>query len=269
MQRILPPAIVILVLVAGVHLLGTGPTIHASPSLFYGRCAGCHADDSATCVGCHFHRGALSAGTDQDSYLPGETVTVTLDGGGYGGWIRALLYDGNDVEVDRVAGPTGTGDDGLGDPVEFPVVLQAPAPMEEGEYTWEAGWYGANNLGTDHLEATTPVTIQVAIDTGVEDGDVPRLSGAELRLSGFPSPQQAHGVVCMALGPDVRAAALRVLDSSGRSVRTLATGLRGPQRRELAWDGCDDQNRRVPAGTYFAFLTEGDRVAAHPIVVLR
>ena len=49
------------------------------------------------------------------------------------------------------------------------MTLQAPAPQEAGDYTWEAAWYGANNLGSDHYEVRTPVTIHVEIDLGAED----------------------------------------------------------------------------------------------------
>jgi hypothetical protein len=39
---------------------------------------------------------------------------VTLTGGTRGGWIRALLYNESDVEIDRETGPTGTGNSNNG-----------------------------------------------------------------------------------------------------------------------------------------------------------
>lgn len=250
-------------------LVGTGQRSVASPSLFSGRCGACHSDDSATCVGCHRHRGVLCATADQATYLPGQTVTVTFGGGGLGGWIRALLYDHNGIEVARAAGPTETGDDGLGGAVEFPVQMQAAAPMEMGEYVWNAAWYGSNDLGTDHIERTTPVTILVEVDTGVDEDWPAQLSGTELRLAGFPNPLRAHSTLRLAVGPDVVQASLYILDASGRHVRTLEGEIAGPVRRDVVWDGRDDDGQRVTTGTYFAHLTTRGRTVSHPLIVLR
>jgi hypothetical protein len=147
---------------------------NAEPSFFSSDCAGCHSDDTPTCAGCHNHRGSLSAVADQAEYAPGAAVTVTLSGGSANGWIRALLYDDQNVELYRATGPTGTGDNGQGDPVTFPVQLTASAPTQAGDYVWEAAWFG-NNDGSGHLENRTPVTIHVTGSSGVsdprEDGD--------------------------------------------------------------------------------------------------
>jgi len=98
-------------------------------------------------------------------YLPGEAVTITLNGGQEFGWIRALLYDDANTEVDRASGPTGTGDDGAGNAVTFPVSLQGTAPTEPGDYTWQAAWYGnSNNGGSAHGEVRTSVMITVIPD---------------------------------------------------------------------------------------------------------
>jgi hypothetical protein len=110
-------------------------------------------------------------------YQPGEAVTVTLTGGGLGGWLRGLLYDHHNIELDRATGPTGTGDDGLGNPVTYPVSLQATAPMEAGDYVWEAAWYGGNSSGTGHLEVRAPVTIRVVTSTAVAEGVFPTTWG--------------------------------------------------------------------------------------------
>ncbi len=143
----------------------------AYPSLFDERCLSCHSDDSPTCDGCHEHRGALVTNADQDSYLPGEDLSVILNGGEMYGWIRARLYDENDLLVDLATGPTGTGDDGGGGDVTFPVTLTGVAPTEPGTYTWEAAWFGGNVSGTGHLEVRRNVTIVVESDgTSVPGG---------------------------------------------------------------------------------------------------
>jgi hypothetical protein len=137
--------------------------------------SGCHTNDSATCNGCHHHRGSLTATRDQSQYFPGQTVTVTLNGGTQSGWIRGLLYDADNVEIARRSGPTGTGDDGGTNDVVFPVQLQAPAPPTPGTYVWQAAWFGNwNDGGSVHQEQRVNVTITVVADqsdvTGEDEG---------------------------------------------------------------------------------------------------
>jgi hypothetical protein len=156
-------------------LLTLAVTVGAYPSLFDARCSGCHSDDNATCNGCHFHRGSLNAVAGADAYAPGDPLSVTLTGGSQSGWIRALLYDEAGLVQALVAGPSGTGDDGAGDPVTFPVVLEATAPLATGDYTWEAAWFGGNTSGSGHSEVRTPVTILVD-DTNTS---IPEMAGAE------------------------------------------------------------------------------------------
>ena len=121
-----------------------------------GECATCHTDDDVSCAGCHAHGVHSDAGkddinvlasTDKATYTPGETVTVSITGGYRPGWVRAILYNENGVEVDRSEGPgcgTGGADNGCGGGEEFPgpIVLTAPAPSTPGPYIWEASWYG-------------------------------------------------------------------------------------------------------------------------------
>jgi len=151
---------------------------NAFPSFWNSRCASCHSDDTISCNGCHWHRNPLTATADQDAYAPGSTVTVTLAGGSQSGWIRGLLYDEANNELDRASGPTGTGDDGQGSPVTFPVSLQARAPYAPGPYTWEAAWFGSVNAGGgNHLESRVPVAIMVSDDSvAVPEEDQSRAS---------------------------------------------------------------------------------------------
>lgn len=162
-------------LAAGILvLLGIVPAfVAAFPSFWTSRgCSSCHADDSVTCNGCHFHRSPLSAVAGQSQYYPGSPVTVTLYGGSQSGWIRALLYDQNNVEVARREGPTGTGDDGLGSPVVFPVAMTATAPVAPGTYIWNAAWYGNTaNSGSAHGEVRVNVTITVVPDPAGAPGE--------------------------------------------------------------------------------------------------
>jgi hypothetical protein len=153
------------------------PQAEAYPSLYTARCATCHTDDTPSCDGCHEHRGNLSASTDQPTYDPGSIINVTLNGGSRGGWVRGLLYDQAGTEIDQQGGPTGTGDDGAGSAVTFPVSLQATAPTTPGEYTWSVAWFGApNSGGGSHIENSVPVTFTVMAPSFVPEEEPPVLT---------------------------------------------------------------------------------------------
>ena len=72
------------------------PKAQAFPSLYDSNCAGCHGT-TQTCNGCHSHGTHsdstksdinVTGTTDKTTYAPGETVSVTIDGGYRTGWIR-------------------------------------------------------------------------------------------------------------------------------------------------------------------------------------
>ncbi len=54
--------------------------------------------------------------------------------------------------------------------------------------------------------------------------------------------------------PPNTAYSLRIMDVSGRLVRSLGQGSGGLYGCRTTWDGCDDAGRRVGAGTYYAYL---------------
>ncbi|MGB9081497.1 MAG: hypothetical protein WCD00_09360, partial [Desulfuromonadaceae bacterium] len=121
----------------------------ASSSYFTSQgCDGCHtAPVVASCNGCHAHGTHASSTksginvtgtTSKTTYAPGETVTVTITGGYRTGWVRAVLYNQNTVELARSTG----NDSGMGSSTTFPATLSAPAPTTPGTYTWKAAWYG-------------------------------------------------------------------------------------------------------------------------------
>ena len=160
---------------AAVGLLVLGAIALPRPGLarstfFASRCASCHTNDTQTCNGCHHHRGGLAASCDRTSYYPGEPVSITFQGGSQRGWIRALLYDQTNTQVDRLGGPTSMGDDGLGNAVAFPLSLKGTAPAQPGNYTWQAAWFGnSGDGGPAHGEVRTSVVVHVVpFPTAVE-----------------------------------------------------------------------------------------------------
>ncbi len=120
--------------------------VRAESGFFNTYCAGCHSGVTSTCAGCHAH-GAhssssksdinLTGKTNKSTYNPGEAVSVTISGGYRSGWVRAILYDQNMVELARSTGPKAMGG-GAG----LPVTLSAAAPSVPGTYSWKVAWYG-------------------------------------------------------------------------------------------------------------------------------
>jgi len=130
------------------------PNAAAYPSLYTGQnCAACHGSSPQTCTGCHAHgTHSRTAGSsiniiaipDKDVYAPGETVTVTLNGGsGQGGWIRAKLFDKDCSAVDCDTSVSGLDVIDVVYDTQYPVTdLTGIAPSEPGPVTWSASWYG-------------------------------------------------------------------------------------------------------------------------------
>ncbi len=110
-------------------------------------CTTCHSSTQTTCNGCHSHGTHpdqtkssidVTATADKTTYQPGETVTVTVNGGYRTGWVRVNLYDGS-MALLTSSCPTGPGSCYSS---TFPATLTAPAPTTPGTYTWRASWYG-------------------------------------------------------------------------------------------------------------------------------
>jgi hypothetical protein len=210
-------------------------------------------------------RGTLSASADRASYTTGETVTITLNGGSAEGWLRGLLYDQNNVEVDRASGPTGTGDDGLGNPVRFPVTLQAPAPATAGDYNWRAAYFGNNN-GAGHTETSKTVTIHVIQGAAVPEDPFGPAAQA-LRVS--PNPITTSGTLHFSVKEEAGPVRVAVVDAAGRSIRLLMEATLPPGEHQVAWDGANEAGQPVASGTYYAILSAAGQSAVRPLLVLR
>ena len=135
-------------------------------------CVDCHAPAASTCDGCHAHGTHSSSEksdinvtgtTSKTSYAPGETVSVTIAGGYRNGWVRAILYDQNMVELARATGPSGEGG-GAG----LPIALNAPAPTSAGNHTWYVAWYG-NKYDLTEVGKTTTFGPNWTLDPGNPD----------------------------------------------------------------------------------------------------
>ena len=137
-------AFALAVAVAAAH----APPAAAISSYYTSNCSGCHGTTVATCNGCHAHgthadssKSSINVGgtLNKTSFAPGETVTVTVNGGYRTGWVRVVLFDQTGRELARSSCPGGMG--GCSTSV-YPVTLTAPAPTTAGSYAWMVAWYG-------------------------------------------------------------------------------------------------------------------------------
>jgi flagellar hook assembly protein FlgD len=62
---------------------------------------------------------------------------------------------------------------------------------------------------------------------------------------------------------------LKIYDLSGREVRTLVSGMHKKGRYSVRWDGSDNNNKKVGAGTYLYRLEAGDFKATKKMFYFR
>lgn len=72
-----------------------------------------------------------------------------------------------------------------------------------------------------------------------------------------PNPFQASARIGFAL-PAAERVRLRIYDTAGRLVRTLADQSFAPGEHSVDWRGDDDAGGRVRAGVYFVRINAGD-----------
>ncbi len=106
---------------------------------------------------------------------------------------------------------------------------------------------------------------QVASPTGVESGNLP----SHLRIvSASPNPFNPTISIRYEL-PVATLLSIRVIDLSGRTVRTLRSGIELAGRNEVMWDGRNDDGRSVSSGMYFTSLEAGGETRTKKITLIR
>jgi FlgD Ig-like domain len=270
MSRLNLKSYFIVLLVFGFGLFLTTEAV-AESDFFSSRCAECHNDDTPTCAGCHMHRGTVSAAADNDIYDPEESMVVMLTRiGGRSGWVRGLLYDHNNSIIAIATGPTGAGDDSLGDPVTFPITFDVTAPLEEGEYTWRAAYFGSNNAGSSHYEQSHNIVFEVVDSQDISQWWLEENLDDAMHVSVFPNPVSGAGVFKFSLGAHAdQEATLSLVDATGRLVRRIGENRFAEGVQQLRWDGTDQNGRQVESGVYMAILSSGKEHVTRPVLVLR
>ena len=96
-------------------------------------------------------------------------------------------------------------------------------------------------------------------------------NGSSLRLSlgqSLPNPMRERSRIDYVL-PEAGPISMRIYDTAGRLVRSLADGPAEAGAGSLVWDGRDGGGRHVPAGVYFYRLRAEGRVLTRKMMVLR
>ncbi|NNE43451.1 MAG: T9SS type A sorting domain-containing protein, partial [Gemmatimonadetes bacterium] len=96
----------------------------------------------------------------------------------------------------------------------------------------------------------------------------PKAVGELTLLGASPNPFRSGAAIRFALSRSTETT-IRVFDSAGRTVRTLADGARPAGEQAVAWDGRDASGRAVASGIYYYEVRTADRSERGKLVRLR
>jgi C1A family cysteine protease len=153
------------------------------------------------------------------------------------------------------------------------------------------GWYVHGVSVGDHVALTDQLRVRFAasdegggsvVEAGVDDFRVNLLSCENTGVSGetggvrsyalygnAPNPFNPQTLIRYDL-PSETVVNLRIIDASGRVVRTLVdTEDKSPGTHSAWWDGTDQSGRRVASGTYFYRLEAGGELLSRKMVLLK
>jgi hypothetical protein len=135
----------------------------------------------------------------------------------------------------------------------------------DGDWTWDGGYYYKVSAVDLHGNESPYALLSPESVTGAGGSPVP--SAAYLGQS-CPNPFRHSTRIAFGLA-ETTEISLAVYDVSGRLVRVLAEGRRGPNSYEVEWDGTNARGERVASGVYFYHLEAGGRTHIRKAVLLR
>jgi flagellar hook assembly protein FlgD len=104
--------------------------------------------------------------------------------------------------------------------------------------------------------------------SAVEDDRIRVGKDRGLLLESRPNPTTGAATLSFSLAR-AGEVSLAIYNASGRRVRALLSGSRGPGTYAARWDGRDEKGIEVPSGIYFYKLFALDRNEVGKVVVLR
>lgn len=139
----------------------------------------------------------------------------------------------------------------------------APTPFQSLKYLGVIVTNG-NRFGEE-----SDYSLQVIDDNITEVPSMENGRSPTVRLDApAPNPTSNESLLCWSM-PRAGLVSLRILDVSGRVVRTLRDRERSPEADRAVWDGRTDRGGLAPAGVYWAVLDGNGQTFARRIVRLR
>ena len=155
-------------------------------------------------------------------------------------------------------------------------VYRAPAGSEDGARLNAAPLSGGPHFNYLDRTATAGTTYRYRlglIESGVEriTGWIEGTAGRPFRFSlGPPRPNPSGGATQITFTLSRSSATMvRIVDVSGRAVRTMNLGTMPPGQHRIYWDGRDDRGRAVSSRRYFVVLRAEEDEARTPLTLVR
>ncbi len=105
------------------------------------------------------------------------------------------------------------------------------------------------------------------LESGVKEHRLPSLP---VSVSAVPNPFNASTNIVVKIGERLKSpAVVKIYDSGGKLVKTLARGLSEPGVYSLKWNGTDRDGYAVPSGTYFYRLVAGEREISGVLMLVK
>lgn len=123
----------------------------------------------------------------------------------------------------------------------------------------------SKQIGTGILDLAAALAAAPSPTTGV--GDRPIAGGPRIQLRAFPNPARGSSDLAIQARPGQRVD-LRIVDASGRSVRTMSGTADGTGVLRLRWDGRDSTGRTAGSGLFFVTASTASGRASSKLVVL-
>jgi hypothetical protein len=155
-------------------------------------------------------------------------------------------------------------------------VYRAPSGREDAARLNGASLSGGPHF--DYLDRTAVSGTTYRYRLGLVESGVERVTGWIQGTAGMPfrfrldrpRPNPTGGVTqIMFTLSRGSATKVRIVDVSGRSVRTMDLGMVPPGQHRIYWDGKDDRGRQVSSQRYFVVLQTDRTEARTPLTLVR
>ena len=141
-------------------------------------------------------------------------------------------------------------DDSIPDSLDFHIYMQYKAVMR---YT---------------NPAYLPILYSVQIDYELVPGVAENVVTSEKCFNIHPTIITDHSLISYSIkeNTDVKVA---IYDITGQCVAVLVNSHQGRGQHTVSWNGCDNSNKRLPSGRYYAVLSTEDETKASQFIQLR